>query len=170
MTEMKQSKAEMIQAILAECDQRGLVLGTQKAYVLATAEWETNGTFQPVIESYWVKNPDAYNKAHHPDYYPYYGRGLAQLTWERNYLKYGKLLNLDLVGQPDLALRPDVAVFVLVHGLKTGGFTGKKLEEYVNASKTQFLNARRCVNGTDKAAKIATLANAWVGRLRENGA
>ena len=47
--------------------------------VLATVEWETNKTFQPVREAYWL-NED-WRRAH-LKYYPYYGRGFVQLTWK----------------------------------------------------------------------------------------
>ena len=76
--------------------------------------------------------------------------------------KYSQLLGVDLVKNPDLAKDPNIALFVLVHGFKTGAFTGKKLSDYVNASKKDFVNARRCINGTDKAQHIANLANRYL--------
>jgi predicted chitinase len=158
-------KTEDIRLILAECDRQDLPLLTQKAYVLATVEHETAGKFQPVVESFWVDDPVKYNRKHHPEYFPWYGRGYIQLTWERNYRKYAELLHIDLVGQPDLALEPAVARFILVHGFKHGTFTGHKLEDYVRKHRTWFKNARRCVNGTDKASHIAGVADRWVTRL-----
>ena len=53
----------------------------------------------------YVKNPKALAKLL---YNGYYGRGPIQLTWERNYAKYGDLLGVDLVGDPDLLLDPVV--------------------------------------------------------------
>ncbi len=41
---------------------------------------------------------------------------------------------------------------------KFGDFTGKALEEYFNASKTDWINARRIINGKDKAELIASYA------------
>lgn len=159
------SKEGTIEAIKTECANQGLGLNTQIAYVLATADHESAHTFKPVREAYWLKDPDAYLKKHHSDYYPYYGRGYVQLTWKDNYAKYGKLLDVDLVGNPDLALEPDVALFVLVHGFKTGGFSGRKLADYVNEHKTDFVNARRCINGLDKAQDIAKLAQGYLAKL-----
>lgn len=152
-------------AIKSECTSQGLGLKTQIAYVLATADHETAHTFMPVTEAYWLKDPDAYLKKNHPDYYPYYGRGYVQLTWKDNYAKYGRLLGLDLVGDPSLALKPEAALFVLVHGFKTGAFTGRKLADYVNAHETDFVNARRCINGKDKAEQIANLAKDYLAKL-----
>ena len=159
------TKAGTISAISSECHKQGLSLDSQIAYVLATVEHETAGTFRPVKEAFWVKDPDAYLKKHHSDYYPYYGRGFAQLTWKINYEKYSKLLSQDLVSNPDLALTPDIANFILVHGLLTGTFTGRKLPDYVNNETTDFFNARRCVNGLDKAQEIASLAKKYLAAL-----
>jgi len=159
------SKAGTIAAIKNECEIQGLSLKAQVAYVLATADHETNHTFKPVTEAYWLNDPDAYLRKHHPDYYPYYGRGFVQLTWDYNYAKYGKLLGKDLVAHPDLALDPEVATFVIVHGFKTGGFTGKKITDYINAHETDFVNARRCINGLDRAKDIAEIAKQYLATL-----
>lgn len=159
------TKKSTIEAIKQECIKQGLILTTQIAYVLATADHETNHTFKPVTEAYWLENADAYLKQHHANYYPYYGRGFVQLTWDYNYKKYGELLGIDLLTCPELALKPDVALFVLVHGFKTGGFTGKKIADYINDHATDFINARRCINGTDKAAEIAQLAKHYLAVL-----
>lgn len=159
------SKEATIAAIKSECASQGIGLKAQIAYVLATVDHETAHTFEPVREAYWLKDPDAYLKKHHADYYPYYGRGYVQLTWESNYRKYGQLVGKDLVGDPDLALDPQVALFVLVHGFKNGAFTGHKLADHVNANKTDFLNARRCINGVDKQHEIADIANKYLAQL-----
>ena len=87
------TEAGTMKAIRSECMRQGIVLPTQIAYVLATADHETNHTFKPVTEAYWLHNPDAYLKEHHRDYYPDYGRGYVQLTWKNNYAKYGQLLD-----------------------------------------------------------------------------
>lgn len=162
---MNPEQMAIVTDILKECQQQGIALKTQQAYVLATAQHETNGTFLPVVESYWLKDPDAYNRKHHANYYPYYGRGYVQLTWKRNYELYGELLGIDLVNHPELALKPDVAKFVLVDGFKHGRFTGKKLEQYINAKTTDFVNARRCINGIDRAKHIADIAADWLRRI-----
>jgi len=159
------TKDGTIAAIKNECASKGLGLKAQIAYVLATVDHETAHTFKPVKEAYWLPDPDAYLKKHHPDYYPYYGRGYVQLTWKNNYSKYGELVGQDLVANPDLALDPQVALFVLVHGFKNGAFTGHKLADHVNASKTDFLNARRCINGVDKQHEIADIATKYLAQL-----
>lgn len=144
-----------IDAIRWECQSQGIGLRNQVAYVLATTEWETARTFKPVREAYWKS--EAWRKKNFR-YYPFYGRGYVQLTWKRNYQTYSRILGADLVGNPDLAMDPNVALFILVHGFKVGTFTGRKISDYINVSKTDFVNARRCINGLDQASKIASLA------------
>jgi len=155
-------QTDIVEDICEECDRQGLPLTTQKAYVLATVEWETRGTFEPVREA---PSKSEEWRRQNLRYWPYYGRGYIQLTWKANYEKYGKILGLDLVNDPDLALDPEVARFILVHGFKNGTFTGRRLEEFVNPSKTDFINARRCVNALNRAKTIAQLARKWLTRL-----
>ena len=146
-------------AIAQLCREMGIGLETQIAYVLATAKWETNHTFKPVKEAYWKSETWRKNNLH---YYPYYGRGYVQLTWRRNYAHYAQILREQLVSEPDLALEPRFALLTLVHGFKLGAFTGRKLEDYVNESNTDFKNARRCINGLDRWAEIKEIAEGYL--------
>ena len=148
--------------IIKACKEVGLDHPEHWAYVLATVEHETAGTFKPVREAYWLRDPDGWLRRNHPEYYPYYGRGYVQITWKENYEKFGKLLGIDLVGNPDLALDPDNALFILVYGFKHGSFTGRTLERYVPGD---FLHARRCINGMDRAEHIATIAKRYLNEL-----
>lgn len=96
----------------------------------------------------------------------FYGRGHVQLTWYDNYQRASRELNqnlpenehIDLVAQPDLALNNDISAKIIVLGMKQGWFTGKKLSDYINDHRTDFVSARRIVNGTDKADQIARYA------------
>lgn len=152
-------KEATINAIV-DFSRRYKLTNPQIAYVLATVQHETAGSFQPVEEGYYLGSRSAeFQKSLR--YYPYYGKGYVQLTWKANYLKYGQKLGLDLVGNPDLALRPDIALFVLVDGMKTGAFTGHKLETHINGSRCDFVNARRIINGMDCAPAIAGIAKYW---------
>ena len=156
------SKGQTIEAIQQECRRQNLGVREQIAYVLATVEWETAQTFMPVKEAFW-KSEEWRRK--NLRYFPYFGRGYAQLTWKNNYAKYSKLLGVDLVKYPVLALDPHNALFILVHGFKTGTFTGRKLEDYITATRCNFVNARRCINGMDKASTIAKLAEQWAHKI-----
>jgi putative chitinase len=155
------------QLILKECKLAGL-LRNQAAYIMATAWWETAHTVEPVKEAYWVKNAEAWRKKN-LRYYPWYGRGYVQLTWERNYIHAGKQLGLDLTTNPESVMVPDVSAKILVTGSLEGWFTGKKLDDYITLSKSDFKGARRIINGTDKAAAIAKIATAYDAALRDSG-
>lgn len=127
------------------------------AYGLATAWHETAKKMQPVEEAFW--KDDAWRRAN-LRYYPWHGRGDVQLTWERNYRRADDELGLGgrLVADPRLALDPQISARVLVRGMTHGWFTGKKLADYLPggaASRAQFREARRIINGTDKADLIA---------------
>jgi len=158
------SKQGVIDAIKWECKSHGLTLKTQWAYVIATVHHETARTFRP-LEEYGKGKGRAYGKPDPLTGKAYYGRGFVQLTWKGNYEKYAQILGVDLVNNPSLACDPNVALFVLVHGFKWGTFTGARLENYVNSSMTDFINARRCINGTDRAHHIADVAWQYLKQL-----
>src|SRR5262249_12075507 len=85
----------------------------------------------------------------------FYGRGFVQLTWYENYQKAGKKLNADFIKKPELVLELKYATPILFAGMFEGWFTGKKLSAYFNQQKEEWRNARRIINGTDKADLIA---------------
>ena len=146
-------------AIRLECVAQGLTLAAQQAYVLATVEHETAGTWEPVREAYW--KTEEWRKQNFR-YFPFYGRGYVQLTWEANYKKYSEIVGVDLVAEPDLVMEPELSCFILVHGFVNGTFTGKKITDYIDARKVDFFRARRCINGMDKASRIARLADNYL--------
>lgn len=151
--------------IIDACKTAGL-LRNQAAYVLATACWETARTMDPVREAFWLS--ENWRKKN-LRYYPWYGRGFVQLTWEINYENAAEKLGVPLDKNPDLALDPKIAAQVLVIGSKDGWFTGKKLSDYITLTHSDFLNARRIINGTDKAAEIAKLARDYDAALKAEG-
>lgn len=130
----------------------------QWAYVFATVFHETGATFLPVRES--PRMSDDWRKRNFR-YFPYYGRGYVQLTWNYNYKAYGVKLKIDLLKNPDLAMIPEYSWFILIDGFKYGVFTGAKISNYINDKKTDYKNARRCINGTDKAETIANYAKSF---------
>jgi putative peptidoglycan binding protein/glycosyl hydrolase family 19 (putative chitinase) len=92
-------------------------------------------------------------------YPPYYGRGLVQLTWYYNYKKMSSKVGVDLYNNPDLALELNYAIPIMFIGMKEGFFTGKKFADYFNPAKENWVNARRIINGTDRANTIAGRAS-----------
>ncbi|WP_282783123.1 glycoside hydrolase family 19 protein [Phaeodactylibacter xiamenensis] len=126
-------------------------------YILATAWHESK--LKPVRErragssQTWLRQlQDRYWSS------GYYGRGFVQLTWESNYKKMSEFLGVDLVGNPDLALEPRYAADILVYGMMNGEFTRRALSRYINLVQTDYYNARRVVNGTDRADLIRDYA------------
>jgi len=91
----------------------------------------------------------------------YRGRGYIQITGKSNYQHWSDELGTNLVQSPTLAATPDIAAQIAVEGLDVGSFTGVSLYDYVNPGGTDFVNARRAVNGTDRAQAIANSATAY---------
>lgn len=60
-------------------------------------------------------------------------------------------MKIDLVGNPDLALNPTYAAEIIALGMKNAMFTGVGLSTYFTASKQDWFNARKIINGTDAA-------------------
>lgn len=149
---------------ISACRQQSRVMGigsdAQVAYILATVDHETGGTFRPVKEGFDLT--EAERRTKYRKYYPYYGRGFVQLTWAYNYAYYSKVLGYDLLKRPDKALDKQTALFILVHGMSFGKFTGRKLEDYVRHSSSNYENARRVINGNDRKEHVAELARRYL--------
>lgn len=173
---LTQSQVDGLAALVAAT--AGLPI-PHRAYLLATAQHETASTMLPVretlaktddqaiarLETAWrkgklktVKTPywrrDAEGKT-------WLGRGYVQLTHKANYAKASSLTGIDLVANPNAAMRPDAAAKILVQGCLAGIFTGKKLGDYLDGPAPDYTGARRVVNGTDRAQTIAALARTY---------
>src|SRR5690606_37964715 len=102
------------------------------------------------------------------------GRGLVQLTWDRNYWWADKALGLggSLLANFIRALEPEIATAILVKGMETGAFTGKGLADYLPdrlGTPAQYREARRIINGTDRAEMIAGYAERFQAALEAGG-
>lgn len=95
---------------------------------------------------------------HQGDGYNYRGRGYVQVTWKNNYQTIGQQTGVDLVNYPDGALEPGIASWATVYCMENGIFSGKKLSNYIDDGHQDYFNARRIINGTDEAEKIAGYA------------
>ncbi len=151
-TSLSQSQVNGIERILNEAQSRGTPL-RHLAYVLATAYHETAHTMQPVREM----GGERYLRSKR--YYPWVGEGLVQITWEENHRKFGATAPGQMMTWP-LALK---AIF---DGMTKGMFTGKKMSDYLDGDKPDYRQARRIVNGMDRAADIAKYAVTFEKALR----
>ncbi|MBX9455535.1 MAG: hypothetical protein KL863_05610 [Rhizobium sp.] len=171
---LNKTQVDGTEAILDAWDSRRAEGDTrQLAYMLATTFHETAATMQPVretlaasdaaaaarLESAWargrllaVKTPywraDAQGRH-------WLGRGLVQLTHRANYERMSRETGIDLVADPGRAMEMDVAVAILFAGMEKGLFTGKRLADYFAAGLADWVNARRIINGLDRAADVA---------------
>ncbi|MCU0757394.1 MAG: hypothetical protein MUE46_20160 [Xanthomonadales bacterium] len=141
------------------------------AYLMATVFHETDKTMQPIREyggtAYFDgrygpppagKNPKLakdLGNTQQGDGSRFCGRGYVQLTGRRNYADWGNRLGLPLLENPDLALQAGPAMQILVEGSLLGSFTGKKLSDYFGQDRAEWRDARRVINGLDKASLIA---------------
>ena len=147
------------------------------AYALATAFHETAHTMQPIHE----RGSRRYFRKYEPgtrlgrrlgntrpgDGWRYRGRGYVQITGRRNYALASRKLGVDLLADPELALKPDIAAHILYRGMIEGWFTGKKLADYIRPGhQARYVAARRIVNGLNRARRIARYAIAFEHALR----
>lgn len=156
------------------------------AYALATAYHETAHTMQPIREfggpKYLTRMYDVtgarpalarqMGNTEPGDGVKYCGRGYVQLTWKVNYAKAGAKIGVDLVNHPDRAMVPANAARIMREGMVEGWFTGKRLKDYLPTRLgflSQYQQARRIINGTDKAALIAGYAMQFEAALVKGG-
>jgi hypothetical protein len=134
------------------------------AYMLATVKRECGGTWKPIEE--WGKGKGkAYDVAIDVTdpvsstikKNVYYGRGYVQLTWDYNYKKVGLELGLgnDLYINPENALKYKTAYNIMSHGMRKGIFANAQLSQFLSGASSNYVGARRIINGQDHAQEIA---------------
>jgi len=144
------------------------------AYMLATVKWECADRWKPIEEfgkgqGRKYGNPVTVTDPAGKSFTNvYYGRGYVQLTWDWNYRQFGNFLKNRLLYEPQLALDADVAYQIMSYGMRHGSFTGVGLPKYINATGCDYVNARRIINGTDQAQKIAGFATRLEKVLRDS--
>lgn len=157
---------EGISAILSKWKISGFTDLRWLAYMLGTVYHETARTMSPIEEfgkgkgrRYGKKIKQSGLPYTEPDHI-YYGRGYVQLTWYENYDRMGRILGIPLLEKPELALVPEHAADIMFEGMTKsitfkGDFTGHCLEQYFSGAKEDWVNARRIINGLDRAEIIA---------------
>jgi hypothetical protein len=141
------------------------------AYMFATAHLETGRKMQGVEEigkgrgRPYGSKINQHGKSYTIPDKIYYGRGLVQLTWYENYEKAGREIEKDLLNQPELALDINNAVKIMFLGMMNGWFTGAKLSRFFNPTTEDWKNARKIINGLDKADLIASYAHSYYAAI-----
>jgi hypothetical protein len=173
-----------IEAIFSECQKQGVTDLRQIAYILATAYHESYNPKDPLTRltpleeigkgagrDYGKKlkygnGPGKRVPYTSPDKI-YYGRGFTQNTWYEIYENLTKAnpFNWDFLNHPELLLSITQSAWATVYAMRKGLYTGRKLSDYINDQKTDFINARRIINGTDKAELIAGYASKFLQAL-----
>ena len=163
------------------------------AYALATAYRETAGTMQPVAEANWLSEaarqrwflreydiagarPDKAKRLGNlcaGDGCKFCGRGYVQITGRSNYQRASDKLGVDLIADPDKAMRPDIAAKIMRQGMDGGWFTTKSFRSYLpakgTADRAAFAKARYIINGQDHAGEIADAALQFQSALQAGG-
>lgn len=171
---LNQSQVDALNYLVQRCVEFEISY-SEAAYVLATVYHETGVLRRDKSGKYIdrtmlpVKEQGSAEYLTGKKYYPYIGYGYVQLTWEENYRKVGKLIGVDLLNHPEKALEKDIASEILIKGLVFGWFTGvgfhRKCPVY-RYNKLSYTRARKIVNGTDEAVRIAEYAMVFEKALR----
>ncbi|MFN7023977.1 MAG: glycoside hydrolase family 19 protein [Pseudorhizobium sp.] len=184
-TSLSQGQVTGIEGIIDEALRRR-TFKNHLAYMLATTYHETAHTMQPIHErggrayfnKYDAGTPIGKRLGNtvKGDGYLYRGRGLVQITGRSNYAKASKKLGVDFIKDPDRVLEPKLAIAIMFAGMEEGWFTGKDLLDYIDLEDEadaedlrEYANARRIINGTDKAAQIGKYAIAFENALAAAG-
>lgn len=148
------------------------------AYYLATTYHETEFTFRAVIESDKGKGREYAKAIKVKDVYGYrgkkdvvydnvfYGRGYVQITWAESYKYISNKIGLrkdELYINPDKTLETATAYKALTYWMQNNIPTvkgaGRKIQEHITSQgKPNYIAARKIVNGTDKAERVANYA------------
>lgn len=166
---LSQTEVIGMEALLDACAALQVADQRMVAYILATAFHETARTMQPIAEYGKGKGRKYGVPGRNGGQVPY-GRGFVQTTWDANYERTDKELGLGgrLITDYNLLLTDiGMAAKAAVLGMVEGWYTGKKLRDYFTASSSDWTNARRIINGTDKAQAIAGYAKLFDSALQD---
>lgn len=165
---MRRYASKTVPLVLAAAKKYGVTDPAQVAYILSTVQTET--TMGANVVEGATRSKSAPGSM-------YYGRGLVQLTGVDNYSKASKIVGVDLVKNPERAAEPEIAVKILVVGMKDGVFTGRKLDDFIGNGKANFVGARQIVNDSDKQVAmeqdarryLQAIGGSSIANLKETG-
>jgi putative chitinase len=95
----------------------------------------------------------------------YGGRGYPHLTHKKNYEKFG------VADNPAHAANPEFSAYVIGDGMVNGKFSkDQTVEAHIPRNGTaDFVNARKIINGLDRAKPVAGYAEHYLNALNNCG-
>lgn len=161
---IRASARESVPLILRECEASGVTQQGQIAYILATAQHESHlgGLMVELASGNQYENRRDLGNTRPGEGSRFKGRGFVQITGRRNYTDWSKRLGIDLVAHPEKAAEFEIAAKILVQGMRDGTFTGLRLGNFISGTQRDFINARKIINGLDRAAQIAAMAEQFL--------
>ena len=162
--------------LLSACLALGVTDPAHLAYVLATAEHETNFG-RDMVERWGPSALQTSYEGHtmnerNGDGERFRGRGYVQLTFRKNYRRFARALGERLEEEPDLAADPDVAARVMAVGMSRLGYRSPKLVlgAFGAGAAFDFVAARDIVNGDRRRVETrygTTIGNGIARRARK---
>jgi hypothetical protein len=156
----QEGASQMVPYITRACAQAGVTDSSQLAYILATAEHET----------------DNFRTMREYDQTPYdacgAGEGMIQVTWCSNKEQVFRRLGLPAYGGTgDTRLQqPEVAAAALCRGMKEGWFgQGRPIGQCIAGGRADYACARQQVNDHDRIDSIAERARRYNEVLQQTG-
>jgi hypothetical protein len=169
---LTQSQVDGIEALLTFIEEDAAVKDVRwAAYMMATIKHECADQWKPIPEFASGKQYEGrldLGNTQPGDGPRFKGRGYVQITGRANYRKFSQRLSVDLVGTPLLALDPQISYKIASLGMRQGLFTGKSLGDFIHEEVKDYRNARRIINGLDKADRIKGFAEKFETAFRDS--
>ena len=164
----RQSARTHFPIIIREARRQGVQSRPQLAYMLATANHESGSGLRmtEIASGRAYEGRRGLGNTQPGDGPRFRGRGYVQITGRRNYTDWSRRLGMDLVNDPSLAEQPEIAARILVGGMRDGTFTGRRLDRYINGSRTDFDGARRTIGGGRGAERVSEVARRLLAAMR----
>lgn len=142
-TPYQQAANDCFDLVSQELMNDGILSAQTMLGALANIRTEVGREFQPIAE--YASGAAYEGRSDLGNIYPgdgikYKGRGWIQLTGRDNYDFYGRLIGVDLINNPALALQPSIAAKIVSKFFKIHALD-------VMCLKGNYMQARRVING-----------------------
>lgn len=114
---------------------------------------------------------DLGNRPGTEDGWVFRGHGHIQITGRGHFQRFGDLLGVDLVNNPELAMELGTSAAIAVIGMSCGLFTSKGLGDFFSATRNDPRGTRAIVNSDVAAngAKVAALHASFLAAINVGG-